>query len=78
VMYGDSDDVGLVAVPLVVYHALQCVFGAPLLGPLRRWGRGDARWFRGGGEKSEGGRVATGGGGAAATGEGEAAAAAAR
>lgn len=56
VMYGKSDDVGLVALPLVVYHALQCVFGAPLLGPLRRWRHGELEfrwrcWRRAGGKK---------------------------
>lgn len=48
VMYGKSDDVGLVALPLVVYHALQCVVGAPLLGPLRRWRHGELELAPGG------------------------------
>jgi predicted Na+-dependent transporter len=59
VMYGKSPDVGLVALPLVMYHAQQCVFGAPALPPLRRWRNGEAVWRRRGRKEA----AAAGGGG---------------
>ena len=66
VMYGRSPDVGLVALPLVMYHAQQCVFGAPALEPLKRWRQGERVFGGGGGQgwlkKRGGGKVRPGGG----------------
>jgi len=63
VIYARSDDVGLVALPLVMYHALQCVVGAPLLPPLRRWRDGEPKGWGGWWSGALGGGGGSGGGG---------------
>lgn len=53
VLYGRADYAGLLAAPLVAYHALQILLGGAALGGLRRWVLGaPAPWERrrGGGE----------------------------
>ena len=37
VIYGSDPDVGLLVVPLITYHAVQCILGALMLPKLKAW-----------------------------------------